>query len=327
MNLNNFFKKKINNSYYIIAEIGVNHEGSLERAKKLILSAKNGGADCVKFQTYKAEKIASKNSPAYWDLTKEKTNSQFKLFKKFDQFEIDDYLNLFNYCQNIDIDFLSTPFDLDSVDSLDNILGFYKISSSDITNTPLIDKIISKKKPIIISTGASNLTEIDEIYEKLKKTNLPFCMMHCILSYPTKKNDANLNFIREMNIRYPECIIGYSDHTLPDYDMSILSTSYTLGARIIEKHFTLDKNLKGNDHYHSMDERDLKILKEKIDHLDDIIGKKKLREVLDCEVVSRDKARRALYYAENLKKGDHLSIKNIIAKDPQEMSLLHIYQT
>ena len=326
MNLNNFFKKKINNSYYIIAEIGVNHEGSLERAKKLILSAKNGGADCVKFQTYKAEKLASKNSPSYWDLSKEKTDSQFKLFKKYDGFNKSDYIELYKFCKKSNICFLSTPFDLESVDELDNMLEFYKISSSDITNTPLIDKIISKRKPIIISTGASSLEEIDEIYKKFIKTKLPFCLMHCVLSYPTKNNDANLKFIKKMSNRYPKSIIGYSDHTLPDKNMSVLTTAHILGAKIIEKHFTDNKKLIGNDHYHSMDHNDLVTLNKQLNYINNLLGSDNFRDILDCEITSRENARRSLYYAKDLKKGDIIDIYNVVAKRPSgNLSPSHLF--
>ena len=127
---------------YIIAEIGVNHEGSLKKAKELIILAKEGGADAVKFQTYKAEKLASKNSPAYWDTKKEKTKSQFQLFKKYDNFDEEDYINLYNYSKDQDIDFLSTPFDLDSIDFLDSLVPFYKVASADINNLPFLRKII-----------------------------------------------------------------------------------------------------------------------------------------------------------------------------------------
>ena len=122
---------------YIIAEIGVNHEGSLKKAEELINLAKEGGADAVKFQTYKAEKLASKNSPAYWDTRKEKTKSQFQLFKKYDNFEKKDYIHLYNYSKNKEIDFLSTPFDLDSIDFLDSLVPFYKVASADILTQSL----------------------------------------------------------------------------------------------------------------------------------------------------------------------------------------------
>ena len=136
---------------YIIAEIGVNHETSITQAKKMILLAKKAGLNAVKFQTYKAENLVIKNSPAYWDIKKEKTTSQYKLFKKLDKFDNKDYLELYNYSKKIKIDFLSTPFDLDSVDFLKKIVPAFKIASADINNLPLLKKISLTKKPIILS--------------------------------------------------------------------------------------------------------------------------------------------------------------------------------
>jgi len=137
-----FIKK--NKKPFIIAEVGVNHECSILKAKKMILSAKKAGADAVKFQTYKAELIASKNSPAYWDTKKEKSKNQYELFKKYDQLNLEDYQELYNFCYQNKILFASTPFDLEAVDLLDPLLRFYKISSSDVTNFPLIEKISKK---------------------------------------------------------------------------------------------------------------------------------------------------------------------------------------
>ena len=137
-----------NSRPYIIAEIGVNHENSLEKAKILVDQAKLGGADAVKFQSYTAEKLASKNSPAYWDTTKEKTLNQYQLFKKYDQFSYKEYEELSNYCKQINIDFSSTPFDEEAVDYLEELVPFYKVASSDITYIPLLKKIGSKNKPV-----------------------------------------------------------------------------------------------------------------------------------------------------------------------------------
>ena len=147
---------------YVIAEIGVNHEGKLSQALELIDLAKEGGADAAKFQTYKAEKLASKYSPAYWDTKKEPTLSQFELFKKYDSFNEKDYKKLANHCEDINIDFISTPFDSEAVDYLEPIIPFYKIASADITNKPMLKQIAAKNKPIVLSTGASNLSEIKE---------------------------------------------------------------------------------------------------------------------------------------------------------------------
>ena len=151
----NFNKIKKSDHPYIIAEIGVNHSCSLNVAKKMILQAKKGGAQAVKFQSYKAEKIAKRNSKAYWDTSKEKTKSQFELFSKYDKFGLNEYKQLANFCKKAEIDFLSTPFDVDVVDQLKNLVPVFKISSSDITNFPLLNKISKTRKPVIISTGAS----------------------------------------------------------------------------------------------------------------------------------------------------------------------------
>ncbi len=163
--------KKITNGRfpYFIAEIGVNHECSLKEAKKLINSAKEGGADAVKFQTYKAEKLAARKSPYYWDIKKEKTKSQFELFSKFDKFDLKDYKVLASYCKKKNIEFLSTPFDLDAVNFLSPLVKMFKISSSDITNLPLLKAIASKKKITILSTGASSISEIKHAIKILKK--------------------------------------------------------------------------------------------------------------------------------------------------------------
>ena len=154
---------------YFIAEIGVNYENNLKRAKKIIKLAKDGGADAVKFQSYKAEKIACKESPYYWDLKEVPVKSQYELFKKFDKFGFKEFKILKKYCDKIKIDFLSTPFDLDAVDYLDKLVPFFKIASADINNYPLIEKVCSKNKPIVLSTGASDINEIKKTVKFINK--------------------------------------------------------------------------------------------------------------------------------------------------------------
>ena len=154
---------------YIIAEIGVNHEGSLSQAKRLIDLAKEGGADAAKFQSYKADTLASKNSPAYWDTNKEPTQSQHELFQKYDQFNTEDYIALKEHCDKSEIEFISTPFDDNSIESLNSLVPFFKIASADITNIPFLRKITRKRKPILLSTGASTIDEINENLKKIVK--------------------------------------------------------------------------------------------------------------------------------------------------------------
>ena len=190
---------------YIIAEIGVNHEGDFEKAKKLIYEAKEGGADAAKFQSYKASTLASKNSPSYWDTNKEKTKSQYELFKKFDSFNEKEYVALAEFCNSIDISFLSTPFDNESIDYLYPLVPFYKIASADITNVPFLRKVAKKNKPIILSTGASNLDEINFAIKTIKDCkNNEIGLLHCILNYPTNNIDANLSMITSLKEKYPD---------------------------------------------------------------------------------------------------------------------------
>lgn len=301
---------------YLIAEIGVNHECSIAKAKKMIRFAKLGGANAVKFQTYKASLLASKNSPAYWDRKKEKTISQYKLFSKYDKFENKDYKILQKYCKKEKIDFLSTPFDDQAIYNLKNIVPFFKIASADINNFPLLKSIGKTKKPVLISTGASTIKEIKQAIKTLKKfgsTN--FAIMHCILNYPTKDSDANLNMIKDLKKKFPKISIGYSDHTLPDKNMSSLTLACIYGAVILEKHFTLNKKLKGNDHYHSMDYKDIKIFRKNYKNFEKKMGISEKRPIKN-ELKSIKFARRSIYSKIDMSKGQRITEKNIITKRP-----------
>lgn len=309
---------------YIIAEMGVNFYDTaremnispLEAAKLYIREAKRVGVDAAKFQSYKAEKIASKNSPSYWDLSKEPTTSQFELFKKLDGFNQEDYEELCRYCREIGIDFMSTPFDYDSADYLYDLVDIYKISSSDITNIPFIKHIAKKGKPIYLSVGASYLSEVEETVRAIKEEgNNDICLFHCVLSYPTQNEDANLNFIKHLKAVFPDVKIGFSDHTLPDECMTILTTAYMLGADVIEKHFTLDKTLKGNDHYHAGDPEDFRKAVDNFRLIQQILGSDK-KTVLECEQIPRKQARRSLVLTRDIKAGEVLTEKDLVAKRP-----------
>jgi len=322
-------KKLINKNTapYFIAEVGVNHENSLIKAKKLIFLAKKGGADGVKFQTYKAEKIACKTSPYYWDIKKIPVKSQYKLFKKFDKFGYKEYKILKTYCDKLKIDFLSTPFDLDSVDYLDKLVPFFKIASADLTNYPLIKKICSKKKPIVLSTGASTINEIQNTVKFINKidSKASIVILHCILSYPTKYEYAHLEVIKNLSKKFPKNIIGFSDHTMPDENMTVLSTAYTLGARVIEKHFSDTKGKKGNDHFHSLNDKDLSKFLDNIKIIQKIIKNEKNRPLFDCEKISRKNARRSIVTSGEIKKGEKFTQENLIMKRPGTgISPIHI---
>lgn len=302
---------------FIIAEAGVNHAGDLDLAKRLIREAKEGGADAIKFQTYKAETIASKNSPSYWDLSKEPTTSQFELFKKFDKFNEYEYEVLFNYCNEIGIEFSSTPFDSKSIDFLDPFLSFYKIASADITNTPFLRQIAKKNKPIILSTGCSTIGEIDQALDILYSNDaIDIILLHCVLNYPTPDNLANLSMLSHLKHSYPNNIIGYSDHTVPDSEMSQLMASFYLGAKIIEKHFTHDKLLEGNDHYHAMDKDDCINFKKRIANAINLMGNSTIKGPLKTEIKSIQNARRSIVTSKEIKKNEFITLDNITYKRP-----------
>lgn len=309
---------------YIIAEIGVNffdvakkyNISPIDACKIMIHDAKDNGANAVKFQAYKADTLVSKNSPAYWDTTLEPTKTQYELFTKHDKFEQHDFEFLSSYCREVGIEFICTPFDLHSVEYLDAMVNVYKISSSDITNKQLLTAVGRKNKKVLLSTGASTIEEIRDAVNVIQDTgNRDIVIMHCVLSYPTNDEHANLNMITSIKFHFPEYQIGYSDHTKPDNNMLILTTAYVLGATYIEKHYTLDKHLTGNDHYHSMDASDLKIFKTNTTHIDKVTGNME-KTVLACEDVSRVQARRAIYARRPISKGSVITTEDVICKRP-----------
>lgn len=309
---------------YIIAEIGVNffdiaRQRSLDilkAAELMIDEAVRAGADAVKFQSYKAEKIASVNSPSYWDRNEEPTASQFELFKKFDSLNEKDYAHLAQYSHRAGIDFLSTPFDFEAVEYLDRLMPFYKVSSSDLTNLPFIKAIAQKNKPVFLSTGAAFLGEIEQAVKTVHdQGNNEICLMHCVLAYPTNYEDANLNMIKHLQRVFPGLLYGYSDHTRPDHSMAVLSTAFLNGATVLEKHFTLDKTLQGNDHYHAMDSEDLQNCRLNLDLIKKI-GGKYTKEPLSCEQESRLNARRSIVLTRDMKKGETISAEDVTYKRP-----------
>ena len=309
---------------YLIAEIGVNFYDTakvmnitpLEAAKLYVKEVAEAGIDCAKFQSYKAKTIVSKNSPAYWDTTKEATKTQYELFQKFDSFGKEEYKILSDYAHSLGIDFISTPFDYESADYLYDMVDFYKISSSDFSNLPFIKYIAKKGKPIVISVGASYLSEVDEGIRTLKEAGCKdITILHCVLSYPTAPENANLRIIETLKKDFPDVKVGFSDHVAPDPTMMTLATAYLLGAEVIEKHFTLDKTLPGNDHYHAGDPEDFKKAIANFKHIDKILGSPE-KTVLDCELVPRREARRSLVLTRDMKKGEIIKETDLMPKRP-----------
>lgn len=299
---------------YVIAEAGVNHEGSMELAKRLVCEAAEAGADAIKFQTYRAGTLASKNSPAYWDLTKEPTTSQYELFSRHDSFWKKEFEELKKICDDEGIAFLSTPFDTESADFLAPLMDAVKISSSDITNKPFIEYLARFKKPVLLSTGASCLYEVAEAVQWISDAGCPLALMHCVLNYPTADENAALGMITGLRQHFPHITVGYSDHTLPG-DMQNLVTAVLLGARILEKHFTFDKTLPGNDHYHAMDKEDLSSFLQKMQRILKGVGSFCVRSLPE-EEPARENARRSLVAAKFIAKGTTLTMDHLTWKRP-----------
>lgn len=310
--------------FVLIAEVGVNYYdiasvngiSPMEAAKWMVREAKTAGIHAVKFQTYKAGTLAAKNSPYYWDITEEPTTSQYELFQKFDSFGEAEYQELADYCEEIGIEFFSTPFDFESADYLDSMMNVYKISSSDISNIPFIAYQAKKNKPILLSIGASNEEEIDTAIETIRKYNqCPLVLMHCVLEYPTPYEHANLNKIVSIKNRYSDVYVGYSDHTKPDSNYEVVKAAYLKGAQVIEKHYTLDKTLKGNDHYHGMDPKDASAILREIEYLDEICGSYELK-CLDSEQKARQNARRSIVSLGKIAKGEIITEDKLTFKRP-----------
>jgi N-acetylneuraminate synthase len=322
--INTIMERAKEGKFVLIAEIGVNYYdiakkmniSAMDAAKLMVKEAKDAGIHAVKFQTYKAETLAAKESPSYWDTSEETTTSQFELFKKFDRFGYEEYKELAMYSNSLGIEFLSTAFDIESADYLFEFMNVYKISSSDLNNLPFVEYQAKKGKPIILSIGASNLDEIDRTIQTIRKHNdQPIVLMHCVLEYPTPYNHANLNKIFSLKKQFPDLIIGYSDHTKPDADADVIKTAYNLGAIVVEKHFTLDKTLPGNDHYHAMDPEDAKKIIKGIEFIDSLRGSYEIK-CLDTELTARQNARRSLVAACDIKEGDIITESMLTFKRP-----------
>ncbi len=301
---------------FLIAELGVNYENDMQTAERMVKAAAEAGADAVKFQSYKAETLASRFSPSYWDTTKESTRSQFELFKKYDHFDVAEYEALAKYARECGVIFITTPFDRHFADALAPLMPVIKVASADLTNHPFLRHIASKGKPVILSVGASTLGEVDEAVRLLKSEGVDdIALLHCVLSYPCAPADANLGVIGHLRAAFPDLVIGYSDHVPPAYGCSALTTAWLLGARILEKHFTLDKTRPGNDHYHAMDPEDLKQFRAQCEYATALIGSDE-KAVFPCEAEARKQARRSLVAARAIRTGEVLTAADLLVKRP-----------
>ena len=301
---------------FIIAEAGVNHNGSIELAKKLIDAAVKAKADAVKFQTFKTELCISKNAQKA-DYQKQTTNvseSQFDMIKKL-ELDIEAHKELIAYCQVKNIMFLSTPFDHESINLLSDLgLDIFKIPSGEITNLPYLRHIGSLGKKVVLSTGMSNLKEVGDALNILinagtSKDNIT--VLHANTMYPTPMEDVNLNAMLTIQKEF-DVAVGYSDHTL---GIEVDIAAVAMGASCIEKHFTLDKTMDGPDHKASLEPEELKAMVDAIRNIEKALGSSEKKPSLS-ETVNIDIVRKSIVANQKISKGDILTDKNITIKRP-----------
>ena len=308
----------MNSKVIIIAEAGVNHNGDFDNAKKLILAAANSGADYVKFQTFKADKLVSKDAQKaeYQKASlKEDGVTQYEMLKKLEMPE-QWHFDLIKYANECGIKFLSTGFDEDSIDFLDSLnIDLFKVPSGEITNKPYLEHIAKKGKPIVISTGMSNLQEIKDavdVIQNHQKGKNKITILHCNTEYPTPMQDVNLLAMKtiqnELGVQ-----VGYSDHTL---GIEVPIAAVALGAGLIEKHFTLDRNMIGPDHLASLTPEELKQMVTSIRNIELAISGDGIKVASESENKNIHIARKSIHLKNDLSSGQIIDIHDLIMKRP-----------
>lgn len=305
------------NKVLIIAEAGVNHNGSIELAKQLVDEAVEAGVDYIKFQTFKSEKLVSKAAKQAEYQQKNighEGESQYTMLKRLELSPADHEV-LIEYCNNKGIKFFSTAFDMDSIDYLHSLnLGLWKIPSGEITNFPYLRKIASFGEPVILSTGMSELNEIEDAIQVLIKYGVSkenITVLHCTTEYPTPFSDVNLKAMLQIGEKFG-VKIGYSDHTT---GIEVPIAAVALGATVIEKHFTLDKNMEGPDHKASLEPAELKAMVTSIRNIEKALGSGQ-KHVSDSECKNIEIVRKSIVAACPIKKGETLTEDNLTVKRP-----------
>ena len=301
-------------SVYIIAEAGVNHNGSIELAKRLVDEAVIAGVDCVKFQTFIAEAIVSKNArmAEYQKNNTGSDQSQYGMLKKL-ELKFEDFIELKRYCEEKGITFLSTAFDTESIEFLASLpLSQWKIPSGELTNLPYLIQIAKKGKPIILSTGMANLSEVDDAVFALRNAGAEeITILHCTTEYPAPFEEVNLRAMEAMRLRF-NLPIGYSDHT---QGIEVPIAAVAMGATVIEKHFTLDRTMEGPDHKASLEPNELKAMVKAIRHIEQALGNGE-KNVSVSEGKNKAIARKSIIAKRAIKKGEIFSEENLTVKRP-----------
>ena len=302
------------NKTLIIAEAGVNHNGSINLAKQLVDKAKEAGADIIKFQTFNPESLTSKyaEKAAYQKITTDAEESQQDMLRKL-TLTNEDFYDLKKYCDDAGIKFLSTPFDLESISFLEKLgCDMWKIPSGEITNLPYLEKIASTHKPLIMSTGMATLDEVGDALQALKNNGVgEVTLLHCTTQYPAPYDSVNLKAMLTLKEKFG-CRVGYSDHTK---GIEVPIAAVAMGAEVIEKHFTLDINMPGPDHKASLEPDELKAMVSSIRHIEQAMGDG-VKKPSETEIPNKTVARKSIIAARDIKKGEVLTEENLTTKRP-----------
>ena len=301
-------------SVLIIAEAGVNHNGNLDLALKMVDEAKRAGADIVKFQTAIPEKVISKyaDKAEYQKKTTGNEESQLEMCKRI-HLKLSDYDIIKKYCEEVGIEFLSTPFDLESIDYLEKLgMRLWKIPSGEITNLPYLIKIAKTGRPVIMSTGMAELNEVEEAVNVLKENGVgEITLLHCTTEYPAPFESVNLRAMNTLREKF-ETEVGYSDHTV-GFEAAVAAA--VLGASVIEKHFTLNHNMEGPDHKASLEPEEFEVMVNNIRLIEKALGDG-VKQPAEAEKKNIAIARKSIVAAKDIKKGEILTEENITVKRP-----------
>jgi sialic acid synthase SpsE len=299
---------------FIIAEAGINHNGDVNIAKKMIDSAIVCGVDAIKFQTFTAKEFISDENEMfeYKSQGKEVKESALKMFER-NEFSEEQWKEISDYCKEKGIIFFSTPQNLSNLELLLKIgVPAIKVGSDDLVNSPLLEEYSKKGLPMIISTGMAYLSEVDEAVRMIRKNNKSLAILHCVSSYPADFEELNFRKIETLKIAFPDCVIGYSDHS-EGTAASVIAVA--VGAKIIEKHFTLDKNMPGPDHWFSADIKELERLVKEVRNTEKALGSSEIKPT-EKEIKMRAPSYRSITAVQDIKKGDLLTKEKIAVKRP-----------
>ncbi|MEE9180640.1 MAG: N-acetylneuraminate synthase family protein [Vicinamibacteria bacterium] len=300
---------------FVIAEAGVNHNGDIELGRALIREAKEAGADAVKFQSYKAGKISTRTAPRYWVEPDDPDGSQYDTFAKLDSFGEEEHRELFRYAKEVGILCLSTPFDDEAVDMLDELgVPGYKIASADLTDHPLIERAARKGKPVLLSTGLATIAEVGEAVEVVRGAgNDQLVLLQCTLQYPCDYENVNLRMMLHLKAAFPDIPVGLSDHSL---GIAVPQAAVALGAVAVEKHYTVDKTLPGSpDHHLSVDPKDLRQMMDAIRAIEKALGRYEKGPV-EAESAAYQYARRSIVSAKAIAQGERITRDMLTFKRP-----------